>query len=926
MALQRGSLRARLTALLKANQAITSSLDLQQILQAVVRQASVISGTDVVRLFLLDEATQMLHCRIGEGIPVEELRDLVIPLGESFSGEVAATGKPLAVPDCRGNPRLRAHKHAEEYGLISYLGLPVKVGDRMLGVLVFNTTAPRVYSEDEISYLSVFADQAAIAIENARLHDAAVRRAQHLATLNELTRTLATVLDPQAVGREILAAVQVLIPGAVARLWEYAGDTEVLQLVASIGLRDPEGGTTRTFRHGMGLIGTVVAERQPIVCEEVAQDPRFLNKAWAAVEGLISCVCLPLIQAERVCGALLIYTRVPHAFTDNEVSLLRSLSAHAAIAIERARLFAATGQRASELSALRDVGHAISSQLELFAVLKAVVTGATHLLGSQHAQILLWDEASQNLRYGAASGSEAERVRAQTLEPGRGVNGTVALTRQPMILDDYQGSPYALPEFPEIVATITIPVLFGDRLLGVLHSHSTQPGKRFRPDEFRLFQMLATQAAIAIENAQLHDAVRRHADELEDRVRERTAELEEALRVKAEFLGKMSHELRTPLNFILGFTDLLLQGAGGPLRSKQVHFLDRIQTGGKRLLELVTAILNLSRLEEGTGGLHLGPIPLAPLVQEILARVQITLRQKRLAVTTDLDPEIPLVVADRGMLAQIIAHLVGNAVKFTPEGGRITVTARQVKGAAGSEGIEDSRLQMGDLETSARSSRSAIANRQSAIGDFVEIAVTDTGIGISPEALEQIFVPFHQVDGSETRSYGGAGVGLTLARQLVELHGGRTWAESTGLGQGARFVVRLPRLTAPRAPRVLLVDDDPSVLDALGTTLESVGYVVERTESGSQALAALKAQPTDLLILDIALPDVDGWEVLRRVRGAEATQTLPVLVITGVDSVHGNQALAVGADEFLAKPISARVLVDTVSRMLGRAATGRVIQ
>ncbi len=1231
MHLPDGSLEQRLGALLKATRTVASSLDLGRTLQAIIRQASQISGTNVVRLFLLDEATQVLHCRIGEGIPVEEQQDLAIPVGESFSGEVAATGKPLAVPDCRGDARLRSHKHVEEYHLISYLGLPVKAGDRMLGVLVFNTTAPRVYAEEEIAYLSVFADQAAVAIEHARLHGTAVRRAQHLATLNDLmqrlatvldpeavgheilaavqtlipgavgrlweqqddgalhlvanvglraleagtkgvlspgeglsgiavrtrgpvisadvtrdqrfinrtwaggeglvscialpllrgsrsygslviftrvpytfadeeiallrafadqaavaiqnsrlhdtfvqrarhletlndlTRTLATVLDPQAVGREILAAVQVLIPGAVARLWEYTGETEELHLVASVGLRGPEGGTTRTFRRGMGLIGTALAERQSIVCEEIARDPRFLTKAWAAAEGLVSCVCLPLIQADRACGVLLIYTREPHAFTDDEVSLLRSLSAHAAIAIERARLFVATEQRAAELSALRDVGQAISSQLEFSAVLKAVVAGAIQLLGSQHAQILLWDEAGQTLEYGAASGPEAERVRDQTLELGRGVNGMVALSREPMILDDYQGSPYALPEFPEIVATITVPVLFGDRLLGVLHSHTTQPGKRFTPDEFRLFQMLATQAAIAIENARLHDAVRaraeqlatltdltrllmgsldvervaqevlrgaqilipgaagrlwdiggpggetlrvlasiglrdsrggtvqfrrgeglagiaastrqavtsrditqdprfvnknwaaaeglrscillplvhgdkiqgilaifthavrefspgevailhslaahaalaienarlhetvrRHADELEDRVRERTAELEEALRIKAEFLGKMSHELRTPLNFILGFTDLLLQGTGGPLTSKQGHFLDRIQTGGKRLLDLVTAILDLSRVDAGSSRLHLESVPLDPLVQEALARVQIVVDQKRLVVTTALDPVLPPVVADRGKLGQILAHLIGNAVKFTPDGGRITIAARQV--AAVSEQSE------------------------SAIGEYVEIAVEDSGIGIPSEALERIFLPFHQVDGSEIRSYGGAGVGLTLARQLVEQHGGRIWAESAGLGQGACFVVRLPRLTAPRAPHVLLVDDDPVVLDALGTTLKGVGYVIEQAESGADALAALSAQAPDLLILDIGLPDVDGWEVLRRVRGAEKTQNLRVLVLTGLASVHGDQALAVGADEFLAKPISARILMDTVARMLGRAA------
>jgi GAF domain-containing protein len=195
-------------------------------------------------------------------------------------------------------------------------------------------------------------------------------------------------------------------------------------------------------------------------------------------------------------------------FADEDLQLLVTLSTQAAVAVENARLLHAAEHRATELAALREVGPAITSRLELSAALEAVVAGAMRLLDSQHTQIILWDEETQRLRLGAALGPEAERVRSQTLELGRGVNGTVALTRQPMILDDYQASPYALPEFPDVVATMTAPVLFGDRLLGVLHSHSTQPGKRFTPDDLRRLNMLATQAAIAIENARLFEEAR----------------------------------------------------------------------------------------------------------------------------------------------------------------------------------------------------------------------------------------------------------------------------------------------------------------------------------------------------------------------------------------------------------------------------------
>jgi len=202
------------------------------------------------------------------------------------------------------------------------------------------------------------------------------------------------------------------------------------------------------------------------------------------------------------------------------------------------------------------------------------------------------------------------------------------------------------------------------------------------------------------------------------------------------------------------------------------------------------------------------------------------------------------------------------------------------------------------------------------------IEVEDTGIGIRPENLGSIFGAFYQVDSSETRAHGGAGLGLALVRKLVELHGGRVWAESAGPGQGARFVVRLPRLEVPKAKRVLLAEDDALVRIPMAAALESAGFDVVQAVTGADALAAMEAAAPDLLILDILLPDLDGREILRRVREAEDVRTLPVLVVTELESVNAEQALALGADEFLTKPVSPRVLVDTVVRLLAQAGVG----
>jgi len=259
------------------------------------------------------------------------------------------------------------------------------------------------------------------------------------------------------------------------------------------------------------LAGVTRRETVPILISDLRDDARLAPHAPGRP---ISAVSVPLLQNQTLIGTICVFDRIPArpgeqaAFEERDVNLLVTLGTEAGIAIENARLFRAAAQRAEELAALREVGQAIAGRLELSDVLDAIATGAMRLLGSQHSQILLWDEKTQCLRYGSAVGSEVERVKGQSFVGSRGVNATVARTRRPLMVDDYQASPYALPEFSDIVATITVPVLFGERLLGVLASHTTQAGKRFSPGDLGMLEMLATQAAIAIEHARLYHEAR----------------------------------------------------------------------------------------------------------------------------------------------------------------------------------------------------------------------------------------------------------------------------------------------------------------------------------------------------------------------------------------------------------------------------------
>jgi signal transduction histidine kinase len=366
----------------------------------------------------------------------------------------------------------------------------------------------------------------------------------------------------------------------------------------------------------------------------------------------------------------------------------------------------------------------------------------------------------------------------------------VAQQRQPMILNDYAASPYASPECTDIVATITVPICFGDRLLGVLHSHSNIPGSRYTAEDLRRLQMLASQAAIAIENARLYQQTQEHAATLEGRVVARTAELAVAnqeLRAasqhKSAFLANMSHELRTPLNSILGFAQLLQEQTKELFSTKQTRFLTNIYTSGQHLLTLINDILDLSKVEAGKIILERVPLGVAEILEDLLVITRGLAYKKGQTVQVEIAPDLPTLTADPVRFKQIFFNLVSNAVKFTPDGGTITVAARR---------ISNFQFPISNLKDIGPDPQSQIANQKSQLGDFLEIAVTDTGAGIRAEDLPRLFKEFTQLETTAAQAHEGTGLGLALTKRLVELHGGTVTATSPGEGLGSTFTLRLP--------------------------------------------------------------------------------------------------------------------------------------
>jgi len=768
-----------------------SGLDLQRILHRILAEAAQISGCSHVKVLLVDREAGVLRVGALQGTAMSGGDRL--PLGRGHSGIVAATGRPLFSDDCPNDPRNAYAARDRELGIVTYLGLPIKSRDEVIGVLTFNTTAPRHYTPDEVAYLTSFANQAAIAIENARLHETAVRQAQQLGTLNELTAALTTALDTQTAAGEILGAVQFLIPGAVGRLWEWAGEENVLRLLAAAGLRHPEGGRAPTFRPGEGLAGIAAATRQPVTSREVGRDPRFLNHAWAAAEGLVSCIVLPLIYRDRVTGVLAIYMREAHEFTDEEVRLLISFAAQAAITLENARLHSAAVRRGEQLEALLRATRSVMSDLDLQSILDRIVTQAAQMAGTPHVTVMFVDKAAQVLRVAALAG---DPVPAGFVIPlGQDLSGLVAQTGQPVFSADSPNDPRNLLADRDrelgFVTYLGLPIKIRDEVIGVLTFDATAP-RHYAPTEVAYLESFAAQAAIAIEKARLYQEIRQHAATLDQRVTERTRELdearahaEEASRHKSEFLANMSHELRTPLNSIIGFSQLLQEEYAGPLTEKQGRYLGHIRQAGQHLLELVNDVLDLAKVEAGKLRLQCEALPVAAILEDVSVIARALASKKGQAFEVQVEPALPSLRADPVRFQQICLNLLSNAMKFTPSEGRITLTARCVKAEPESRGA-GAQGSRGDSQESPEPP-SPPAPQQ-----FLEIRVQDTGIGIKPDDLSRLFHEFTQLEVAVTKHHEGTGLGLALTKRLVELHGGWIRAESEGEGRGSTFTVMLP--------------------------------------------------------------------------------------------------------------------------------------
>ena len=479
---------------------------------------------------------------------------------------------------------------------------------------------------------------------------------------------------------------------------------------------------------------------------------------------------------------------------------------------------------------------------------------------------------------------------------GGGPNSQAVLTGQVVITDDYMR---ATEGHPSVIvgpdnglrpkSSIAIPMAVMGRIIGTIEVQSYQPAS-YRHEHATAMTMAANLTAVAIQNVRLLK-------------REKSAReaAEESNRLKDEFLATVSHEVRTPLTAILGWARLLESGGLDEQASRQA--IETIWRNAKSQAQIIDDILDVSRIITGHLSLDLHPLEVVPVIEAAIGVIRPTAEAKNITIATQLDQRPLVVSGDANRLQQVVWNLLSNAVKFTDAGGRVVLSVRQVDSG-------------------------------------VEIRVTDTGQGIKRDFLPFVFDRFRQADSTTTRQHGGLGLGLAIARHLVEIHGGSIKAESDGEGRGASFSVRLPLVDSTvkvtddetrngdsltpvetlEGLQVLVVDDDADTLRLLTTALRRQHAKVTSVASAGEALKAVKANKPDVLISDIAMPDEDGYGLIRKIRALDKElQSIPAVAITAYAKEEDrNRALSSGFQAYLAKPVELKELVSVVAKAARR--------
>jgi signal transduction histidine kinase len=745
-----------------------STFDLEPVLMTVIETATSLCRAQMGGVFQL-EPDGAFRWKAGYSLdPSYEEHEKATPLypgNDTLVGRVALRGAPVTELDALADPAYGPREIAEVGQVRSMLGVPMLRDGKLFGVMCMARNRVEAFTDKQVELVTVFADQAVIAIENVRLLNEIENRNKELAESLEIQTATSNVLGVISQSTFNLEPVLNTVATAAADLC-HADEAAIFLLKDGAyrwaASRHINSAYIDAVRHepflpgNDSLIGRTALSGEVVQIEDAQSDPEYRRQDLARLGGVRTLLGIPLTRDGAMIGVMVLTRRHVERFTDKHVETLQVFADQAVIAIENVRLIKEIESRNSELAESLEYQTATSDVLkvmsrttfELEPVLQTVIETAARLCHAHMGGVFqLQPDGAFHWKAGYGLNPQYEEHERSTPHyAGEDtLVGRVALRNAPVAVADAMNDPaYGPKDVAGIIkfhSMLGVPMMRDGKLSGVM-CLARDRVEAFSPKQVELVTVFADQAVIAIENVRLITEIQ-----------EKSRQLEVASQHKSQFLANMSHELRTPLNAILGYTEMMVDGLYGDVPEKAQTVLERVQSNGKHLLGLINDVLDLSKIEAGQLTLAAEDYSVADMVSTVMSATESLARNKKLGLESAVPAGLPRGVADARRLAQVLLNLVGNAIKFTDEG-KVVISAARV-------------------------------------GENFEISVIDTGPGIAPADQAKIFEEFQQVDNTSTRKKGGTGLGLSISRKIVELHGGRISVESE-VGKGSTFKVTIP--------------------------------------------------------------------------------------------------------------------------------------
>ena len=845
-----------------------------------------------------------------------DIREKYVETAQAHGGKGVTTGKP---------PK-------------SAVFVPMLVGEVVKGTISLqNVDKENAFSDADLRLLTTLTNSMSVALENARLFDETARllketeqRTAELGVINSVQDGLAKEIDMQGIYNLI-----------GDRLCEMFPDSQTLVI--------------RTFHHETGIehwhYSKEKGERQYVEPRPFNWNSKFLIRTKKPLDikkdyieiskqhggtGVTagqppkSALFVPMIVGDLVKGSVSLQNvDSENAFDDSDLRLLTTITSSMSVALENARLFDETTrllneskQRAAELSTVNNISKALASQLDTDDLIKMVGDQLKDLFKANIAYLALFDAKTRIIHFKYQFGEE---MHSRLI--GEGLTSKILMTGEPLLINkdmQVQTIQMGIQRMGiDAASYLGVPIPVGDEIIGVLSVQSTEQENRFDENDLRLLSTIASSVGVALKNATLFEEVKQAKMEAEAA----SKAAERANDAKSAFLSTVSHELRTPLTSVLGFAKIIrkrLDERIFPLVEKTDAKIDKtisqisenlqvVISEGERLTHLINDVLDLAKIEAGKMEWNQESIHIPEVAERAIAATTSLFDQKALKMIREIDADLPEITGDKDKLIQVIINLISNAVKFTDKG---AVTCR--------------------------------AYREK---DELIVSISDTGIGIAPEDYAAVFEQFKQVGGDTlTDKPKGTGLGLPICKEIVEHHGGRIWLESEQ-GKGSTFLFALPitkKVVSERplhldelvkqlkeqvaysnlniigdAANILIVDDDDSIRSLLKQELGDAGYHIHQASNGKEALEKVRALRPDLIILDIMMPEMNGFDVAAILKNDPQTMDIPIIVLSVVqDKARG---FRVGVDRYLTKPIDTGLLFNEVGSLLEQGKSKRKV-